>query len=40
MTLPSYHRFRTNEVRLGWSVIAYNLGELSRQLALPRRFEG
>ncbi|TAK08406.1 hypothetical protein EPO44_02655 [bacterium] len=31
------HRFRGNEVRLWLSVIAYNLGNLWRQLALPRR---
>jgi len=33
----SCHRFRGNEVRLGLSVIAYNLGNLWRRLALPRR---
>jgi hypothetical protein len=30
-------RFRSNEVRLWLSVIAYNLGNLWRRLALPRR---
>src|SRR3989442_899109 len=29
--------FRSNEVRLWLSVIAYNLGNLSRRLVLPRR---
>jgi len=36
-TRLSYHRFRGNEVRLWLSVIAYNLGNLWRRLALPRR---
>lgn len=31
------HRFRSNEVRLWRSVIAYNLGNLWRRLALPQR---
>ena len=31
------HRLRSNEVRLWLSVIAYNLGNLWRRLALPRR---
>ena len=31
----SCHRFRANEVRLWLSVIAYNLGNLWRRLALP-----
>jgi len=30
------HRFRGNEVRLWLSVIAYNLGNLWRRLALPK----
>ena len=34
MTRLSCHRFRANEVRLWWSVIAYNLGNLWRRLAL------
>ena len=33
----SCHRFRSNEVRLWLSVIAYNLGNLWRRLALPHR---
>jgi hypothetical protein len=37
MTLLSCHRFRANEVRLWLSVIAYNLGNLWRRLALPTR---
>lgn len=36
-TRLSCHRFRGNEVRLWLSVIAYNLGNLRRRLALPRR---
>ena len=36
-TRLSCHRFRGNEVRLWLSVIAYNLGDLWRRLALPRR---
>jgi hypothetical protein len=35
MTRPSCHRFRANEVRLWLSVIAYNLCNLWRLLALP-----
>ena len=37
MTRLSCHRFRSNEVRLWLSVIAYNLGHLWRRLALPAR---
>jgi len=37
MTRLSCHRFRSNEVRLWLSVIAYNLGNLWRRFALPRR---
>ena len=37
MTRLSCHRFRPNEVRLWLSVIAYNLGNLCRRLALPHR---
>lgn len=37
LTRLSCHRFRANEVRLWLSVIAYNLGNLWRRLALPRR---
>jgi len=35
LTRLSCHRFRANEVRLWLSVIAYNLGNLWRWLALP-----
>ena len=38
-TRLSCHRFRGNEVRLWLSVIAYNLGNLWRRLALPRRIQ-
>jgi hypothetical protein len=37
MTRLSCHRFRSNEVRLSLSVIAYNLGNLWRRLVLPLR---
>jgi hypothetical protein len=37
MTRLSCHRFRSNEVRLWLSLIAYNLGNLWRRLALARR---
>ena len=37
MTRLSCHRFRSNEVRLWLSVIAYNLGNLWRRLGLPKR---
>jgi hypothetical protein len=36
LTRLSCHRFRANEVRLWLSVIAYNLGNLWRRLALPK----
>ena len=39
MTRLSCHRFRSNQVRLGLSVIAYNLGNLCRRPLLPRRIE-
>jgi hypothetical protein len=39
MTRLSCHRFRANEVRLWLSVVAYNLGNLWRRLALPSRIE-
>ena len=39
LTRLSCHRFRANEVRLWLSVIAYNLGNLWRRLALPTRIE-
>ncbi len=37
MTRLSCHRFRSNEVRLWLSVIAYNLGNRWRRLVLPKR---
>ena len=37
MTRLSCHRFRSNEVRLWLSPIAYNLGNLWRRLVLPNR---
>ena len=37
MTRLSCHKFRSNEVRLGLSIIAYNLGNLWRRMALPQR---
>ncbi|HZL66903.1 MAG TPA: IS1380 family transposase [Candidatus Limnocylindrales bacterium] len=39
MTRLSCHRFRSNQVRLGLSVLAYNLGNLWRRLALPKGIE-
>ena len=39
MTRLSCHRFRSNEVRLWLSLIAYNLGNLWRRLVLPERVE-
>jgi hypothetical protein len=39
MTRLSCHRFRGNEVRLALSLLAYNLGNLWRRLALPQRIE-
>jgi hypothetical protein len=39
MTRLSCHRFRSNEVRLWLSVIAYNLGNLWRRLVLHRRID-
>jgi len=38
MTRLSCHRFRSNEVRLWLSLIAYNLGNLWR-LMLPKKIE-
>ena len=35
----SCDRFRSNEVRLWLSVIAYNLGNLWRRLVLPKRID-
>jgi hypothetical protein len=37
MTRLSCHRFRSNEVRLWLSLIAYNLGNLWRRLVLPQK---
>src|ERR687895_1596317 len=39
MTRLSCHRFRSNEVRLWLSVIAYNLGNLWPRLVLPGRID-
>jgi len=39
MTRLSCHRFRSNEVRLALSLLAYNLGNLWRRLTLPQRIE-
>jgi hypothetical protein len=39
MTRLSCHRFRSNEVRLMLSVIAFNLGNLWRRLALPNKID-
>ena len=39
MTRLSCHRFRATEVRLWLSVIAYNLGNLWRWLATPKRID-
>jgi hypothetical protein len=39
MTRLSCHRFRSNEVRLWLSVIAYHPGNLWRHLVLPKRIE-
>ena len=36
MTRLSCHRFRSNQVRLALSLLAYNLGNLWRRLALPK----
>ena len=38
-TRLSCHRFRANEVRLQWSVLAYNRGNLWRRLGLPQRIK-
>jgi hypothetical protein len=35
MTRFTYHRLRANEARLWVSLIAYNLGNLSRRLSRP-----
>src|SRR5712692_7944774 len=39
MTRLSCHHFRSNEVRVWLSVLAYNLGNLWRRLVLPKRID-
>ena len=39
MTRLSCYRFRSNEVRLWLTILAYNLGNLWRRLVLPQRIE-
>lgn len=39
MTRLSCHRFRSNQVRLGLSLLAYNLGKWWRRLASPKGIE-
>ena len=39
MTRLSCHRFRSNELQLWLSVIAHNLGNLWRHLALPKKID-
>ena len=39
MTRLSCHRFRSNQVRLALSLLAYNLGNQWRRLVLPKRIE-
>ena len=39
MTRLSWHRFRSNQVRLALSLLANNLGNLWRCLGLPRGIE-
>ena len=39
ITRLSCHRFRSNEVRLWLSFLAYNLGNLWRRLVLPKKIE-
>jgi len=39
MTRLSCHRFRSNEVRIWLSLIAYNLGNLWRRLVLPKKID-
>jgi hypothetical protein len=36
----SCHRFRSNQVRLALSLLAYNLGNLWRRPVLPKRIDG
>jgi hypothetical protein len=40
MSRLSFRRFRSNEVRLGLSVPAYNLAKPWRRLVLPLRIDG
>ena len=37
VTRLSFHRFRSHEVRLWLTIIAYNLGNLRQRLVLPQR---
>ena len=39
MTRLSCHKFRSNEVRLWLTILAYNLGNLWRRLGLPQRVQ-
>jgi hypothetical protein len=39
MTRHCCHRFRSNQVRLALSLLAYNLGNLWRRLGLPSGIE-
>jgi hypothetical protein len=39
MTRLSCHKFRSNEVRLWLTILAYNLGNLWRRMLLPQRIE-
>ena len=39
MTCSSCHRFRPSQMRLVLSLLAYNLENLARRLALPKRIE-
>jgi hypothetical protein len=39
MARLSCHRFLSNQVRLALSLLAYNLGNLWRRLALPKQIE-
>jgi hypothetical protein len=39
MTRLSCHRFRSKQVRLALSLLAYGLGNLWRRLGLPRGIE-
>ena len=39
MTRLSCHRFRSNQMRLALSLLAYNLANLWRRLVLPQQIE-